>query len=142
MNCVSSTETLCPDFLIELASVTDKSEELRRKMHEYLDNGLRLGWLIDPKNKKVEIYRPGQDVEVLRFAITLSGEEAAEYAALRMSHATLSSYCTHQEFVTLQGSHCIFAPLQVCAPQLSIGCLPLLRTPRQLFRLFQLVNFQ
>lgn len=66
---------LCPDFLIELASETDKSEELRRKMQEYLDNGLRLGWLIDPKNKKVEIYRPGQDVEVLRFATTLSGED-------------------------------------------------------------------
>lgn len=66
---------LCPDFLIELASETDKSEELRRKMQEYLDNGLRLGWLIDPKNKKVEIYRPGQDVEVLRLATTLSGED-------------------------------------------------------------------
>ncbi len=45
------------------------------KMREYRDNGVRLGWLIDPKNKRVEIYRPGQDVEVLQSPTTLSGED-------------------------------------------------------------------
>jgi Uma2 family endonuclease len=44
-------------------------------MREYRDNGVRLGWLIDPKNKRVEIYRPGQDVEVLQSPTTLSGED-------------------------------------------------------------------
>lgn len=66
---------LCPDFVIELRSMTDTLESLRQKMQEYLDNGLRLGWLIDPKNKKVEIYRPSRAVEVLENPPTLSGED-------------------------------------------------------------------
>ncbi|NEP02632.1 MAG: Uma2 family endonuclease [Symploca sp. SIO2E9] len=65
---------LCPDFAIELLSKTDNMEPLRKKMQEYISNGLRLGWLIDPKNKKVEIYRPNQPVEVLEKPTTLSGE--------------------------------------------------------------------
>ncbi|MGH7999698.1 MAG: Uma2 family endonuclease, partial [Brasilonema sp.] len=66
---------LCPDFVIELRSKTDRMESLRKKMQEYLDNGLRLGWLIDTKNKKVEIYRLNQPVEVLDNPTTLSGED-------------------------------------------------------------------
>lgn len=66
---------LCPDFVIELRSASDALESLRQKMQEYLDNGLRLGWLIDPKNKKVEIYRPSRSVEVLDDPETLSGED-------------------------------------------------------------------
>ena len=66
---------LCPDFAIELRSKTDILKELRAKMQEYLENGAQLGWLIDPKNKRVEIYRPGQAVEVLEHPITLSGEQ-------------------------------------------------------------------
>ncbi len=66
---------LCPDFAIELRSKSDNMEPLRRKMQEYIDNGLRLGWLIDTKNKKVEIYRPNQPVEVLDNPRTLSGED-------------------------------------------------------------------
>ncbi|NET06607.1 MAG: Uma2 family endonuclease [Symploca sp. SIO2B6] len=65
---------LCPDFAIELLSKTDNMESLRKKMQEYISNGLRLGWLIDPKNKKVEIYRPNQPVEVRENPTTLSGE--------------------------------------------------------------------
>ncbi|NEO31546.1 MAG: Uma2 family endonuclease [Symploca sp. SIO3C6] len=65
---------LCPDFAIELLSKTDNMEPLRKKMQEYISNGLRLGWLIDPKNKKVEIYRPNQPVEVRENPTTLSGE--------------------------------------------------------------------
>jgi len=66
---------LCPDFVVELRSKTDTLKELRAKMQEYLENGAQLGWLIDPKNKRVEIYRPGQAVEVLEHPITLSGEQ-------------------------------------------------------------------
>lgn len=66
---------LCPDFVIELRSKSDNMEPLRKKMQEYLENGLRLGWLIDAKNKRVEIYRPNQEVEVLESPVSLSGEE-------------------------------------------------------------------
>lgn len=66
---------LCPDFAIELRSKSDNMEPLRKKMQEYLDNGLRLGWLIDAKNKRVEIYRPNQEVEVLESPTSLSGED-------------------------------------------------------------------
>ena len=66
---------LCPDFAIELRSKTDSLKELRAKMQEYLENEAQLGWSIDPKNKRVEIYRPVQAVEVLEHPMTLSGEQ-------------------------------------------------------------------
>jgi Uma2 family endonuclease len=66
---------LCPDFVLELASVTDDMADLRAKMQEYLDNGMRLGWLIDPRTHQVEIYRPAQPVEVLQAPATLCGED-------------------------------------------------------------------
>ncbi|MBD1927817.1 Uma2 family endonuclease [Trichocoleus sp. FACHB-90] len=66
---------LCPDFVVELRSKNDNMEPLRPKMREYMENQARLGWLIDRKNKKVEIYRQGQDVEVLDNPTTLSGED-------------------------------------------------------------------
>lgn len=66
---------LCPDFAIELVSETDEVEKTRSKMQEYIDNGLRLGWLIDPKTQQVEIYRPNREVEVLQSPATLSGED-------------------------------------------------------------------
>ncbi|MDB9527941.1 Uma2 family endonuclease [Oscillatoria sp. CS-180] len=65
---------LCPDFVVELRSPTDPLKGLRKKMQEYLDNGAQLGWLIDPQNQRVEIYRAGQAVEVLEQPSTLSGE--------------------------------------------------------------------
>lgn len=65
---------LCPDFVIELRSKTDRLKDLQTKMQEYLANGAQLGWLIDPQNKRVEVYRLGQVVEVLENPITLSGE--------------------------------------------------------------------
>ncbi len=65
---------LCPDFAIELVSPTDELRETRAKMQEYLANGLQLGWLINPKAKQVEIYRPGQPVEILQNPASLSGE--------------------------------------------------------------------
>ncbi|MGB7273082.1 MAG: Uma2 family endonuclease [Geitlerinemataceae cyanobacterium] len=66
---------LCPDFVVELRSATDRLSKLQEKMLEYRENGARLGWLIDPQNKRVEIYRPGQEVEVLEHPMELSGED-------------------------------------------------------------------
>lgn len=65
---------LCPDFAIELRSASDELTDLQAKMQEYLDNGLHLGWLIDPDQRRVEIYRPDRAVEVLEAPATLSGE--------------------------------------------------------------------
>lgn len=66
---------LSPDFVVELRSSSDSLEKLREKMREYVDNGIRLGWLIDPKTKQVEIYHLGRDFEVLQSPTTLSGED-------------------------------------------------------------------
>ncbi|QIR38352.1 Uma2 family endonuclease [Tolypothrix sp. PCC 7910] len=66
---------MAPDFVAELRSATDSLETLRRKMQEYIDNGVRLGWLIDPQNQQVEIYRPEQEVEILKSPNSLSGED-------------------------------------------------------------------
>jgi Uma2 family endonuclease len=65
---------LCPDFVIELRSPSDDLKPLREKMQEYQENGARLGWLIDRQTRTVEIYRPGQAVEVLENPASLSGE--------------------------------------------------------------------
>ena len=66
---------LCPDFVVELRSETDSLTDLREKMQEYMDNGAQLGWLINPNNKQVEVYRVEQPVEVLENPNTLSGED-------------------------------------------------------------------
>jgi len=65
---------ICPDFVVELRSRSDSLKELQEKMQEYIENSTQLGWLIDRKNKRVEIYRPGKDVEVLENPASLSGE--------------------------------------------------------------------
>ncbi|NJL60731.1 MAG: Uma2 family endonuclease [Methylacidiphilales bacterium] len=66
---------LCPDFAIELVSESDDLADTQAKMREYIQNGLRLGWLINPQDKQVEIYRPNQEVEVLNSPTSLSGED-------------------------------------------------------------------
>lgn len=70
---------ICPDFVIEFRSETDNLEPLHSKLLEYLENGIQLGWLIDPKTKQVEIYRQNQAVEIIYFShsqhpLRLSGE--------------------------------------------------------------------
>lgn len=65
---------LCPDFVLELRSASDRLRDLQEKMAEYLENGARLGWLINPPCKEVFIYRPGQAVEHLKNPTELSGE--------------------------------------------------------------------
>ena len=66
---------LCPDFVVELVSPSDSLIVARQKMQEYMENGTRLGWLINRKPRQVEIHRQGRDVEVLEFPATLSGED-------------------------------------------------------------------
>jgi Uma2 family endonuclease len=66
---------LCPDFVVELRSPSDRVGDLQEKMREYRSQGARLGWLIDPQRKQVAIYRPGRRVEVLTAPATLSGED-------------------------------------------------------------------
>lgn len=66
---------ICPDFVVELRSASDNMKSLGEKMQEYMENGAKLGWLIDRKNRKVEVYRQGFDVEVLDNPNSLSGED-------------------------------------------------------------------
>jgi Uma2 family endonuclease len=66
---------LAPDFVIELRLRTDNLADLQAKMLEYQDNGVRLGWLINPQQQQVEIYRISRPVEVLQSPTTLSGED-------------------------------------------------------------------
>ncbi|NJL67172.1 MAG: Uma2 family endonuclease [Richelia sp. CSU_2_1] len=66
---------VCPDFVVELRSKSDNLKPLQEKMQEYLDNGARLGWLINPKQRQVEVYRSNQKVEILEHPQTVSGED-------------------------------------------------------------------
>jgi Uma2 family endonuclease len=66
---------LAPDFVIELRSPSDDLKPLQAKMQEYLENGVRLGWLIDPQHQRVEIYRRDRPVEVVSTPTQLSGED-------------------------------------------------------------------
>ena len=66
---------LCPDFVLELRSPSDALKPIQNKMQEYLGNGAKLGWLIDPQRRVVEIYRPSQQVEILQSPNAVSGED-------------------------------------------------------------------
>jgi Uma2 family endonuclease len=65
---------LAPDFVLELRSPSDRLAHLQAKLYEYVDNGVRLGWLIDPSTRRVEVYRPGESPQVLDNPATLSAE--------------------------------------------------------------------
>jgi len=65
---------IAPDFVLELMSPTDSLPETQDKMQEYMDNQVKLGWLIDRKTRTVEIYRQGQPKEILDSPPSLSGE--------------------------------------------------------------------
>lgn len=75
---------LCPDFVIEIMSPSDNLKKLQNKMLEYLENGCRLGWLINRKKQEVEIYRFGKEVEVLKLPETISGEDVLPGFLLNM----------------------------------------------------------
>ncbi len=76
---------LSPDFVIELMSPSDSLETARKKMQEYLDNGTRLGWLINRKTREVEIYRQGQAVEIFTNPESLSGENMLPEFSLNLT---------------------------------------------------------
>jgi Uma2 family endonuclease len=75
---------ICPDFVVELRSNSDALTPLQEKMKEYLDNGARLGWLINPQQRQVEIYRQGKDKEVVENPTQLSGEEVLPGFVLKL----------------------------------------------------------
>ncbi|WP_166281138.1 Uma2 family endonuclease [Lyngbya confervoides] len=66
---------IAPDFVLELMSPNDSLHPVREKMQEYLDAGVRLGWLINPENQTVELYRQGQPVEILEKPEAIANEE-------------------------------------------------------------------
>lgn len=79
---------LCPDFTLELMSPTDVVTQTRKKMAEYIENGCRLGWLINRKAKQVEIYRPNQSPEILDAPQKLFGETVLLDFELDLSQMT------------------------------------------------------
>ncbi|RCJ31494.1 hypothetical protein A6769_30590 [Nostoc punctiforme NIES-2108] len=66
---------IAPDFVLELMSPSDSLKETQEKMQEYIDNGVKLGWLINSKLRQVEIYRLGQPLEILEHPKELLGED-------------------------------------------------------------------
>ncbi len=71
----SISQPVCPDFVVELRSETDTLASLQSKMEEYIENGASLGWLIDASKRKVYVYRPNVDVEILDDPKNISGGE-------------------------------------------------------------------
>lgn len=65
---------IAPDFVMELRSQSDRLETLRQKMQEYINSGVRLGWMFNPQEQQVEIYRPGQPPEIRQLPTQLNGE--------------------------------------------------------------------
>ena len=65
---------LCPDFVVELRSRSDALRDLQEKMQDYIANGARLGWLIDPLERKVYIYRPSAETVCLKDPDAVSGD--------------------------------------------------------------------
>ncbi|MDX2040416.1 MAG: Uma2 family endonuclease [Acidobacteriota bacterium] len=75
---------LCPDFVLELRSATDRINRLKEKMEEYMANGAQLGWLIDPEERRVYVYRPNAEVEILENPVSVSGESVLPGFALKL----------------------------------------------------------
>ncbi|MEH1809282.1 Uma2 family endonuclease [Nostoc sp.] len=80
----ASFAPICPSFVIELRSLSDRLIKLQEKMQEYIDNGASLGWLIDRQNRKVYIYRPNREVEILDNPEAVSGNPELPGFVLRM----------------------------------------------------------
>ena len=70
----SRAAPLCPEFVVELMSPSDRLAAVQEKMEEYIANGAQLGWLIDPYNKNVYVYRAGESIQNLESPATISGE--------------------------------------------------------------------
>lgn len=76
---------ICPDFVIELRSASDSLPKLKAKMLEYLENGAKLGWLIDASKKRVYVYRQNKNIEVLENPKSISGEDILKNFTLDLS---------------------------------------------------------
>ena len=83
-NALKKFANLCPDFVIELASESDELTHLRKKMVKFIDNGVRLGWLVDPFAQQTIIYRPDAEPETKPFADELNGEDVLPGFTLRL----------------------------------------------------------
>lgn len=79
---------IAPDFVIELRSRTDDLATLQEKMQEYINSGVRLGWLLNPQDQQAEIYRPGQAKEVRSLPTQLSGEDVLPRFLLHVDRFT------------------------------------------------------
>lgn len=66
---------ICPDFVVELQSPSNVLREAQLKMDEWIENGARLAWLVDPFKTKVHVYRPGREPEILENPKSVSGED-------------------------------------------------------------------
>lgn len=75
---------ICPDFVIELRSESDSLSKLKEKMQEYIENGVALGWLVDPTEKRVYVYRVEKEVETMENPAELSGEPLLQGFALNL----------------------------------------------------------
>jgi Uma2 family endonuclease len=69
---------ICPDFVVEVQSPSDSVRRLKRKMHEWIENGAQLGWLILPDSKTVYVYRPGKEPEFLTNITQVAGDGPVE----------------------------------------------------------------
>jgi len=76
---------ICPDFVVELRSESDRLSRLQAKMAEYVENGARLGWLIDPVERKVHVYGPGANPEVLSDPREVSGGPVLKEFVLKLN---------------------------------------------------------
>lgn len=76
---------LCPDFVIELRSRWNTLKAQQEKMQKYLDNGTQLAWFIDPRNRRIYIYRPGEEVEVLTDAAMVSADPVLKGFVLQLA---------------------------------------------------------
>ncbi|WP_413168368.1 Uma2 family endonuclease [Capilliphycus salinus ALCB114379] len=76
---------ICPDFVVELRSASDRLKLLQEKMQEYIENGAELGWLIDPIQKQVYVYRPEVEMECLENPATVSGDPVLSGFVLDLS---------------------------------------------------------
>lgn len=75
---------ICPDFVIELRSQSDRVSQLQSKMQEWIDSGSRLAWLIDPYDRYVHVYRPQQTPEILQNIAAVSGDPELPDFELKM----------------------------------------------------------
>jgi len=76
---------VCPDFVLELMSKSDSFNDTKNKMVEYIENGAKLGWLVNPKERKTFIFKPESETRAVSFDEILDGEEVLKGFTLQVS---------------------------------------------------------